>query len=618
MNAIKKLLDDAFNDINTHIVGHNIAFDLHVILKQYPEYWPNVWDALHDGRIHDTMIREKLYALSTAGTVKRKQGYSLASLAMDHLGVDMSADKAGDGVRFKYGDLMDTPIAEWDAEAVRYAADDAIHTLNIFRQQIAADTQIGPGSINGESLQVAAAFALRYMSICGISIDQVEVNRIKDEYNDKYNAVITELQRYGIIKPDGKRDQKALEAECMRAGVTDKTDTGRIKTDRKTLAKISQPSLAIQAYLEYSDLQKAVNTFIPQMGVDRIHPMYNEIVDTLRTSCRASNYYKYKGETYGKKVIKRGHALPSINMQQIPRKGPFRKAFIPEPGCVFLCADYGNLELVCAAQTYFRLRNKSDLRDVLNTGQNMHDATGTLIYNDHTGSELTVEAFRSLISGGDATAKFCRQTAKFVNLGCPGGQSAKTIHKLANEAGISISLEQATAWREAARGRFADFSHFFDTYLPNLQGRDIIIGGRYTQGYSFVCQGVYFANRTYTATANGFCMQIPAAVGKKYALVALVEACTNPDRMSPLYGCTPHLDVHDELLVSVEDTGDELFIQRKMELAAIMVQSMAHVCPDMRIGIEMMTMRRWGKDPEQEFGAEDYYKMPDGEEIYYE
>lgn len=603
--AFKKLLSKP----DVKIVGHNVAFDLHVMAKADPSLVPLIWKAMRAGRVHDTLLREKLYLLSTTGNVMSKK-CSLADLLLRRAGIDISSDKQGDDIwRLRYGELVDVPLKDWPKEAVQYAIDDAYYTWLVYQDQESKRKDRGPGSMNSEQLQVMSAFALFGMTINGMCIDQSRVAEIKKECEAHYYGALEKLQEYGLVKPNGKRDQKAIEALCQELGVTETTATGRTKTDKKTLAKIQSDDPRYSALMEYMQYLKAVTTFIPQMQFDRIHPRFDVIKNTLRTSCMSSDYYKHFGKPYGKKVIKQGSPYPSINLQQMPRDGNFREAFVPEEGYLLAAADYSNLELVSAAQQYYSLFGESKLRETLNAGTNLHDATGTIIYNDYKGTDIDLERFRELIAAGDKDAKFCRQSAKFVNLGCPGGQSAGTICALANDLGIPITLTQATAWRAAARDQFPEFAKFFDTYFPTLRNGSMYVPSleKMKPRYDAEIYGVYKVKATFTAMANSVSMQMPSAIGKKIAMVNMYEACTNPTAGHTLYGCVPALDMHDEFLINVPEARGDECLEALME---IMIDGMQKVFPDMRVGVEGGLMRRWYKDGDPDFELKQKYKEP--------
>lgn len=611
------------------IVGHNIAFDLHVILLEFPELWSNVWKALRDGRIKDTFIREKLKLLSTTGNVTSKP-CSLADLVYRYIGDDISDSKGGDAWRMRYEELILTPIAEWPADAVVYAADDATYTLEVYKQQEVARRNKGAGSMNSETLQVASAFALRGMEIQGIPVDTQWVEEIGEPYVDKFAEASEKLKEFGIIRSSGSKDMSKLLEYAENWGIETYTSSGRLSLDKKTLAKLTTDCPVYKAYMDYSNALKAVTTFIPQLSEERIHPRFNPLVNTLRTSCKSSNYYKYKGEKYGKKVIKRGDPVPSVNLQQIPSGNDFRGCFLPETGYMLVSTDYANLELCCAAQTYYSLFHQSKMREVLNSGQNLHDSTGHIIYQDYTNTTITFDSYKQLLKDNDKNAKFCRKAAKFVNLGCPGGQSADTIFKLANSMGVEISISQAEAWKMEAEGKYPEMQRFFKEYLPTRQRGQMFINvdeiiktplktiedetvyktevikvRKQKPRYDIEVAGIYRARCIFTAASNGITMQILGALGKKRAMVKVYQECTDPSVKSILFGSKLHIDLHDELVLSVPVLYAEACQHRICE---IMVEEMQKVLPDMRIEVESTIQRRWSKDPDPAYGVYEYHK----------
>jgi hypothetical protein len=64
------------------LVFHNAVFDLSVLFIFYEDLRDTIIELLEQDKIHDTLIREKLYLLSTVGRVEGKKGeLSLSGLA---------------------------------------------------------------------------------------------------------------------------------------------------------------------------------------------------------------------------------------------------------------------------------------------------------------------------------------------------------------------------------------------------------------------------------------------------------------------------------------------------------------------------------------------------------
>lgn len=590
-NKMRHFLLDLFST-DHEIVGHNIAFDLHVILKKFPELWPKVWTCLRLGLVYDTMLRQRLYLLSTLGDVQAKPT-SLADLIKLYLNKDITASKGADAWRMRYAELMQVPLEDWPKEASEYAITDAEYTLAVYNHQDHIIAKEGPGSAGTQSTQVCSAFALRGMEINGIRINKQEVTDLSAKIVNQMVPLHAKLTRAGILRENGKKNTKILQRYAAKWGVTDMTAKGKVSTSMKSLKQLNAKGVVYKTYMEYASIQKAATTFLPQMMFDRIHPRYNPLVNTGRTSCFSSKYYKT------------GEGAPSINLQQIPRDERFRKVFMPEEGMLFVCADYSNLELICAAQNYRNLVGYSKMGNVLNTGENLHTYLGATIYNDIFGTSISLDAFKNLLSIGDKRAKMARQSAKPVNLGCPGGQSATTIQRTAQETyGMPVTIEQAIKWKELAMDQYTEISEFFLTILPTARVGTMplktVNGVEFVARYDASVNGIYRAKMTYCAAANSICMQMTGALGKKLALIEAYERCTNSERQSDMYGSVMHIDMHDEILLS---TPRQKMYSVEKELAECMIGQMQKVCPDMRIATESMIMRRWGKDAEAEFKA---------------
>ena len=585
----KEIIEVYLKNPGVKLVGHNIAFDLHVILKEYPDLTPAVWHAMECGRIEDTMYRHKLWLLSTDGDCNKDS--SLAACAGRWCDIELGGKEGDDIWRLRYGELEDVPVEDWPQEAYDYAAYDAEVTWLVYQAQEKERTS-GPDPWHTRHLQVIAGYCLRQMEIDGICIDQQVVGKIKKEYTKKYDHAVKVLKEHGLLRASGSRNMQAIRDLLERLGVTETTDTGAIKTDRKTLEGVQSDDPAFQALLEYSNTLKAVTTFVPQMEVKRVHPRFNVMVNTMRTSCSASNYYKRNDP----KPPKRLSTVPSINFQQIPRDPIFRSAFIPDDGKIFICADYSNLELVCTAQFLYETFGENYMQQVLNEGRNFHDVTGHAIYNDKHNTDISFSDYCQLLLDKDPEAKFCRQAAKPVNLGIPGGQVPATIQR--NAKGmykIDITMEQAEGWYNILVRNCPELRAMFTCYLPTLLNgghRWNKDRGRLDPLYNVQVCGTTLANKTYCAAANCVSMQSRAAVGAKIAMgMILKDIQTNKD--SPLFGAKMHALVHDEFLISVYKSWEESARDR---LAYLMIEGMRKVCPDVAVGCEAMIMSRWGKD----------------------
>jgi len=567
------------------IVGANIAFDIVVLCKWMPELEPLVWLALKHNGFGDVQIREKLKSISMHGRHDHVR-VSLGHLVKQYLDIDILQEKVdATAWRFRYAELYDTPIVKWPDEAASYAKEDALLTYRVWQEQEKIRQPDKFGSMNSENLQVAAAVALRFMSIDGIRIDIEHVNCLKLAKNNEFEHILGVLEKHGIVNSNGKRCNKNIQGILEEVKCKSFTPSGKYDSSRKEIEKLNlrSPDPRLEALLEYSSLVKQVTTFIPQLEFSRIHPEFNVIVSTLRTSCRSSNYYKYHGNQYGIRVLKRGASVPSVNLQQIPNKSNFKQSFIPEKEEVFIDCDYVSLELACFAQTCLSLFGFSDMAEALNKGENLHDTTGTAIYNTKYNKSISTSTFHELCRSSNKEANECRKIAKIINLGIPGGQGARRILQTARESGIKADMQTVYAWLDIAKNRFKEFILYFE-WLRNQE---------YSPGFFGVeIQDVWFAEKRYTEAANCKAMQTLGAMGAKIALCNLVQACRNGEVESILYKSSCKALIHDEFLISTAN----FHIDEKMKaMADLLLKSLAQVIPNVRISCTICAQAYWDK-----------------------
>ena len=197
---------------NDMLVFHNASYDLGVCCTTWPDLEHLVWDKLERGEITCTMLREKLLNLSSHGNLEyvslpdgntSKLGYALGDLALNYLGLDMSADKEEDSVRTQYDLYAGMPSRNYPVEARTYALQDAHVPMAIYEAQAArVRTHHGPSSLSTEFFHTACSFALGLMTEAGMRIDSDRFYKLKKEME----AVLCEYNlsptiRLGMVRP---------------------------------------------------------------------------------------------------------------------------------------------------------------------------------------------------------------------------------------------------------------------------------------------------------------------------------------------------------------------------------------------------------------------------------
>jgi DNA polymerase family A/3'-5' exonuclease len=240
-----------FEAKDIRLVFHNGAYDLAVIATSYPALEPVIWAAVEDGRVTDTLLRERLLCLSTHGHLDSAflpdgtavvLKYNLAVLTMKYLGIDISGDKEGDDIwRLNFDTLDGLRADQYPRDAAAYAVGDPSYTLQIYEAQEQAKEI--EGSTETEFFQTACSFALRLITLAGMPTDpeRFEETRamLKDELSEEK---LGPLVAAGIMRPieparpharqarrvvelltewtgDPKADPLAFQAELEGAGI---------------------------------------------------------------------------------------------------------------------------------------------------------------------------------------------------------------------------------------------------------------------------------------------------------------------------------------------------------------------------------------------------------------
>ena len=329
-------------DTDVTLIGHNIAFDLAVLVEHDPSLMATVWMAYDQGRIYDTQVYEKLRKVALGWsridpTTGRMPKYTLAALANEYLGEDMQGKHGADAWRMRYAELDGVPIAEWPGEAYEYAKLDAQYTWRVYQTQQtnwpkrAAERRL-PAVLPNTYEQFKYAWSMHLMSAWGIRTDPQMVSALETSLAEVVNDAMGKLKELGIYREKGTKDlkkvrelvKKAFEAKGEDAPLTSK---GAVSTSAQTLKNAKHPSLDLLASI--SGEQKLLNTFIPilRSGTELpINARFNPLVASGRTSCRKPN------------------------LQNQPRREGVRDCYVPRRGYVFAACDYHVAELCSLAQ----------------------------------------------------------------------------------------------------------------------------------------------------------------------------------------------------------------------------------------------------------------------------
>lgn len=559
------------------LVGANAAYDLGVAVQARPELLADVLDALETDRIVDVQIVERLNLIARGWssfhppTQRANPGVSLAELVERHLGVKLAGKSGPDAWRFRYHELDGVPLDQWPEAASEYARLDAVYTAAVWHAQ----GRILPPTY-GE--QMRAAWALHCMAAWGVRTDGDRVAPFRAQLEERIASVRADLQRVGFLRADGSKDTKTIAARVTtayeaREEAPPRTTSGAVSIDKDALTLSLDDDLIKLA--DIASDAKELDTWIPVLERGRtlpINPWWNVLVDSGRTSCRAPN------------------------LQNPPRRSGVRECFVPRAGWVYVSVDWNAAELRALAQICLDWFGESRLADAFRKGLDPHLIMAASILG------ISVEDAHA--RKREPEVKAARQLAKVPNFGFPGGLGAASFVDYAWSAGVDLTPEDVrNAPAHVRRGAAVEHATqlkaiWLDTW-PEMPAYLREIGRRADKdrerGFVYTMERTGFVRGGvgYTDGCNHGFQHLVAHAGKRALWRVHHESYADP--RSPLYGFRPVLFVHDEI---IGEAREDVAHEQGERLAAIMVEALAELCPDVPVSAEPALMRRWYKGAE--------------------
>lgn len=503
------------------LIGHNTSYDLMILARRYPQWISRIFQLFDQGRVSDTLLREKLLHVTTHGSLDTYRGmkleWGIAAVGKYWLGKDRKDEKKlNDSWRLNYVNLEHLPSGQWPQDAIDYAIEDAEDARAIWfkqeerRQQIIQERGFDP--FITEKFNVAVDFALALTTDHGMEVDpvakaEIEAMLRRELAPDKLQL----LTQTGILRPgepprpvkrakpdpvtgevkmtkgtDESINEKKLheyviafaEKSNLSPDEGDKvrlryTEKGNLQVDKLFMEEYAHLDPVLLEYQHRQKLQKLVNTYIPCMNTKDekgepttesakyVYPQFNALVETGRTSSFAGKKPKF----------------PTMNGQNVDPR--IRGCIVPRSGRLLFSIDITGMELCTAGQTCFDLFGYSVLMDKINAGVDVHGYLGaqlalkfhpdfrTICMEEgvHTPDDVFAVFNGMKSSDNDAVKaiyKHYRKFAKPTNLGYPGGLGAKTFIGYAKatfdvEVDIVTAKDMKATWLDT----FTEFNEYF-------------------------------------------------------------------------------------------------------------------------------------------------------------
>lgn len=218
-----------------------------------------------------------------------------------------------------------------------------------------------------QEVELPLSSILREMEQAGVRIDVDMLKQAEVQLNEELQVLEQQIYTaaettFNINSPkqvgEVLFDQLKLDAKAK------KSKTGQYSTSEEVLLALKPKHPVVGMILEYRELKKLISTYIsalptyinPETG--KIHTTYNQTV-TATGRLSSSN----------------------PNLQNLPIRSErgqlIRQAVIPDDGCMFLSADYSQIELRLMAH----FSQDPHLVEAFRSGQDIHAATAAKIFN---------------------------------------------------------------------------------------------------------------------------------------------------------------------------------------------------------------------------------------------
>lgn len=328
-------------------VGQNIKYDLEVLAN----YGVNL-----SGPMFDTMIAHYLIQPE----LRHNMDY-MAEAYLNYQTIHIDELIGPKGKKQKsMRDLSPANVYE-------YAAEDADVTLRLKNVLEPKLKEAGVEKLFYE-IEMPLVPVLAEMEMHGVRIDTDSLKETSAMFTARMNELekrIYELagEEFNIASP--KQVGEILFGKMKIVEKPKKTKTGQYVTSEEVLQQLKGKSEIIGNILAHRGLKKLLGTY-----VDALPKLINKRTGRIHTS-------------FNQTVTATGRLSSSDpNLQNIPVRGEdgkeIRKAFIPEPGCMFFSADYSQIELRVMAH----LSSDSNMIEAFREGYDIHAATAAKIYNE--------------------------------------------------------------------------------------------------------------------------------------------------------------------------------------------------------------------------------------------
>ena len=326
-------------------IGQNLKYDLEVLRNYGIELKGPMWDTM----IAHYLIQPEL---------RHNMDY-MAEIYLNYqtIHIDELIGPRGKGQK-SMRDLLPSQVYE-------YAAEDADITLRL-KNKLEPELKKFECEDLFYNIEMPLMPVLAEMEMNGVCLDTESLKETSEILTKRMLDIekrIYELagEQFNIASP--KQVGDILFKKLKIVEKAKKTKTGQYVTSEEVLQQLKNKHEIVADILEHRGLKKLLGTYI-----DALPSLINKRTGHIHTS-------------FNQTITATGRLSSSDpNLQNIPIRGEdgkeIRKAFIPEPGCLFFSADYSQIELRVMAH----LSQDENMIRVFSEGKDLHAATAANIY----------------------------------------------------------------------------------------------------------------------------------------------------------------------------------------------------------------------------------------------
>lgn len=320
--------------------------------------------------------------------------HGIEQLSATYLGYDPATFPIKKSSARKCAKTTDSTEKTKEDEALAmWACEQADVTLRLY-EPLSNAVKTGDMELLLREVEFPLVRVLADMELSGVRIDTSTLGEAEREMNKRIGILESEIyelagEEFNVGSPakvgEILFDKLQLDAKAK------KTKTGQYSTAEDVLEKLTAKHPIVGKIMQYRALKKLVSTYLSALpaainpATGRVHTNYNQ---TVTATGRLSS--------------------SSPNLQNIPVRDDegkeIRRAFIAEPGCMFLSADYSQIELRLLAD----FSEDPIMLDAFKHDKDVHAITAAKIYHKEP-EEVTVNE---------------RRNAKTANFGISYGISA--------------------------------------------------------------------------------------------------------------------------------------------------------------------------------------------------